>query len=248
MYSRNFVYISNENQKIIKDTHILIAGCGLGSVIAECALRLGFECISIIDGDRVEYTNLNRQNYIAKDIGKYKVEALRKRLLAINPKAQVLAFPNYITEGNLETIMRQHSCQIAINTIDFDSAIPFSFDSVCREHNIPVLHPLNLGWGGSVIVISPSGDKLSDLTSEYQDFDLRMAEHIFSKLKNHCIAPSFLQQAIDDYKSIRNSVSSPPQLSTGSWVVASMCTTLLYKMSVNLSVNTFPEIYFNTVM
>lgn len=248
MYNRNFIYISNENQKVIKNTHVLIAGCGLGSVIAECALRLGFECISIIDGDRVEYSNLNRQNYIAKDIGKYKADALRERLLAINPKAQVHAFHNYITEGNLGTIMKQYSCQIAINTIDFDSAIPFIFDSVCRKLSIPVLHPLNLGWGGSVIVISPSGDELSDLTSEYQDFDLRMVEYIFSKLSNNCIAPSFLRQAIEDYKSIRSGVGSPPQLSVGSWVVASMCTTLLYKMSVNLSVNTFPEIYFSTVM
>ena len=248
MYSKNYIYITNENQKVIKNTHILIAGCGLGSIIAECALRLGFEYISIIDGDRVENTNLNRQNYTIKDIGKYKAVALKERLLAINPKARILVFNDYITKDNLGMIMKQYSCQIAVNTIDFDSAIPFFFDSVCRKLSIPVLHPLNLGWGGSVIVISPSGDRLSDLTSEYQDFDLRMVEYVFSKLGNNYIAPSFLRQAIEDYKSIKNSVCSPPQLSVGSWAVASMCTTLLYRMSVNLSVNTFPEIYFSSVM
>jgi tRNA A37 threonylcarbamoyladenosine dehydratase len=69
MYRRNFLYISESNQEKIKNFRILIGGCGLGSVIAECALRLGFENLTVIDGDKVELSNLNRQNYTQKDIG-----------------------------------------------------------------------------------------------------------------------------------------------------------------------------------
>ncbi|MEG2310301.1 MAG: ThiF family adenylyltransferase, partial [Chryseobacterium sp.] len=48
-YARNRLYIQEEEQEIIKNTPILFAGCGIGSNIAECALRFGFENITIVD-------------------------------------------------------------------------------------------------------------------------------------------------------------------------------------------------------
>ena len=61
-YSRNRIYISDEEQQRIKQVHILLGGAGIGSIIAECALRFGFENITIVDGDKVDESNLNRQN------------------------------------------------------------------------------------------------------------------------------------------------------------------------------------------
>ena len=63
-YSRNRIYISDEEQEKIRNVRILLGGAGIGSVIAECALRMGFEDIVIVDGDKVELSNLNRQNYV----------------------------------------------------------------------------------------------------------------------------------------------------------------------------------------
>jgi tRNA A37 threonylcarbamoyladenosine dehydratase len=48
LYSRNTLYIDSIEQEEIKKCRIVIAGAGLGSNIAECALRLGFENILII--------------------------------------------------------------------------------------------------------------------------------------------------------------------------------------------------------
>lgn len=62
-YSRNRIYVNESEQKLIKNYRILLGGAGIGSIIAECALRFGFENITIVDGDRVEESNLNRQNY-----------------------------------------------------------------------------------------------------------------------------------------------------------------------------------------
>ena len=42
-YSRNRIYVSEEEQEKVRRTRILLGGAGIGSVIAECALRLGFE-------------------------------------------------------------------------------------------------------------------------------------------------------------------------------------------------------------
>src|SRR5690606_39476281 len=87
-YVRNRIYLDYSQQEVIKETPILIAGCGIGSVIAECALRLGFENLTIIDGDIVEESNLNRQNFIENDISQSKVEAIKLRLEQINSKAR----------------------------------------------------------------------------------------------------------------------------------------------------------------
>ena len=59
-YIRNRLYVLPEEQQLLKDFHILLGGAGIGSIIAECALRFGFENITIVDGDFVEESNMNR--------------------------------------------------------------------------------------------------------------------------------------------------------------------------------------------
>lgn len=51
-YSRNRLYVSEREQSIIKDYKIFFGGAGIGSIVAECALRFGFEHITIVDGDK----------------------------------------------------------------------------------------------------------------------------------------------------------------------------------------------------
>ena len=58
-YCRNRLYVSEREQNIIKDYKIFLGGAGIGSIIAECALRFGFEHITIVDGDKVEGSDLN---------------------------------------------------------------------------------------------------------------------------------------------------------------------------------------------
>lgn len=112
-YSRNRIYVTPEKQRMIKDYRILLAGAGIGSIIAECALRFGFENITIVDGDVVELSNLNRQNYTVADIGKFKAEALKERLLEINPNANITAINIFIDENNIEELVKD--ADVAIN-------------------------------------------------------------------------------------------------------------------------------------
>ena len=66
--------------------HVAICGCGgLGSTIAVALTRIGVGHLHLIDFDRVDMTNLNRQQYFLKDLGQYKTEALRSNLRQINP-------------------------------------------------------------------------------------------------------------------------------------------------------------------
>lgn len=52
-YTSNRLYVSEKEQETIKNFRIIIGGAGIGSIVAECALRFGFEHITIIDGDKV---------------------------------------------------------------------------------------------------------------------------------------------------------------------------------------------------
>ena len=106
-YRNNRIYLSNEEQAKIKDTRILLAGAGINSVIAECALRFGFETITIVDGDKVRIEDLSRQNYTHADKGKYKAECLCKRLLKINPEANIRFINSEIDETNVHVVVAE---------------------------------------------------------------------------------------------------------------------------------------------
>ena len=70
----------------MQQARVAIAGLGgLGSNIAVALVRMGIQNLHLIDYDKVDLSNLNRQQYVLKDIGKYKTEALQEHLLQINP-------------------------------------------------------------------------------------------------------------------------------------------------------------------
>ncbi len=67
-----------------------IAGAGgIGSNVAACLVRSGVKALKIIDFDRVEKSNLNRQFYFHDQIGQYKVDALADNLNRIAPDLQI---------------------------------------------------------------------------------------------------------------------------------------------------------------
>lgn len=70
----------------LRNSRVAIAGLGgLGSNIAVSLTRAGVGELLLVDFDRVEISNLNRQQYDTADLGRLKTEALRERLLKINP-------------------------------------------------------------------------------------------------------------------------------------------------------------------
>lgn len=73
---------------------------GLGSNIAIALARAGIGRLILVDFDRVDITNLHRQQYKAEQIGKYKTEALAANLLEISPYTEVKGVTEKVTEGN----------------------------------------------------------------------------------------------------------------------------------------------------
>ncbi|GGF05330.1 HesA/MoeB/ThiF family protein [Flavobacterium limi] len=243
-YDRNRLYIIKEEQKTIKNTSILLAGAGIGSVIAECLLRLGFETLTIIDGDAVELSNINRQNYTEKDIATYKAEALKKRLLLINSEAKITIHNCFLTPDNVEQYIEGH--KIAINALDFTSNVPLLFDSLCQKKDIPILHPYNLGWAALVLVISKKKG-LDILEKPKKSFnELNVVDYVSSYMRYSGNPQEWLEEIVDQYKK-ENTKLPPPQLSIASWQAAAVCTSIAFDIATDKPVKTFPEFYFTTI-
>ncbi|CAI2769180.1 HesA/MoeB/ThiF family protein [Flavobacterium collinsii] len=241
---RNRLYISPEEQELIKNTPILLGGAGIGSAIAECLLRLGFETLTIIDGDVVELSNLNRQNYTENNIAQPKVEALKERLLSINSQAKITIHNCFLTPENVGDYITDH--KIAINALDFTSDVPLIFDSICQQKNIPVLHPYNLGWGALVLVISED-EGLEVLKKPNEKFsEVNVVDYVLEYMRYWENPQKWLEEILDKYKK-ENKNLSPPQLPIASWLVAGMCTQIAFDIATNTPVKTFPEFYLTSL-
>lgn len=243
-YCRNRIYVKESEQEAIKKYRILLGGAGIGSIIAECALRFGFENITIVDGDKVELSNLNRQNYEESDLGHYKAERLAHRLLRINPEAKIDFHTCYINKDNVEEFIKGHD--VAINALDFKSDIPFIFDKLCQKSDIPVLHPYNFGWAGFLAVVKPKGFKLSLLSHTPEGFEVKMAQYVSKYSSFWNISRPWLDQVIDSFKEEKGTQPAP-QLSIGSWIAAGFCVNVMYNLVTGKEVKTFPKFYLSSI-
>ncbi|MDE6512082.1 MAG: tRNA threonylcarbamoyladenosine dehydratase [Muribaculaceae bacterium] len=90
-FDRTALLVGDEAMKRISDAKVILFGVGgVGSWVAECLVRTGVRQITLVDSDRVAPTNVNRQMPATSEtIGEIKTEAAKRRLLAINPQAEV---------------------------------------------------------------------------------------------------------------------------------------------------------------
>ncbi len=96
-----------ELQKKFSAGTVAVCGLGgLGSNIAIALARAGVGRLLLIDFDKVDLSNLNRQQYTVSQLGTDKAEALRDTLKAIAPYVEVVSHAVRITESNLEALLR----------------------------------------------------------------------------------------------------------------------------------------------
>ena len=100
IFRRTELLLGKERADLIGRQRVIIFGVGgVGSWCAESLVRSGIRQLTIVDSDRVCITNINRQLMATtKTVGQVKVDALKERLLAINPKAEITALQKIFTE------------------------------------------------------------------------------------------------------------------------------------------------------
>lgn len=99
IFRRTELLLGREAMERIETKRVIIFGVGgVGSWCAESLVRSGIQQLTIVDSDRVCITNINRQLMATtKTVGQVKVDALRDRLLTINPTVQVTALQKIFT-------------------------------------------------------------------------------------------------------------------------------------------------------
>ena len=109
-YSRQIILknIGTVGQKKINNAKVLIVGAGgLGCPIADYLSRAGIGTIGIADFDKIRLSNIHRQNlYNSKDIGKYKVDVIKKKIKLINFFIKIKTYKKKISNKNLENIIK----------------------------------------------------------------------------------------------------------------------------------------------
>ena len=96
-----------ELQKSFLSATVAVCGLGgLGSNIAIALARAGIGKLILIDFDRVDITNLHRQQYKASQIGMYKTDALADNLREIAPYIELEMHTERITEENVVTLLK----------------------------------------------------------------------------------------------------------------------------------------------
>ena len=104
IFRRSELLLGDEAMERIARKRVIIFGVGgVGSWCAESLVRSGIRQLTIVDSDRVCITNINRQLMATtKTVGQVKVEALKERLLSINPKAEITALQKIFSQETAE--------------------------------------------------------------------------------------------------------------------------------------------------
>jgi len=105
-FSRSEALLGAEAMEALRTKRVILFGVGgVGSWCAEALVRTGLTHLTIVDGDTVQPSNVNRQLPATREtLGRPKVEVLRERLLTINPEAEIVAvFENYFADGKTES-------------------------------------------------------------------------------------------------------------------------------------------------
>ena len=146
--------IGEKGQEKLKKARIFIAGAGgLGAPISIYLAAAGVGAIRIVDKDRVNISNLNRQVlYGDRDIGKKKADACLEKLTGLNQAIHIEALCETITDKNIAQLVR--SFDLIIDALD-NFPTRYLLNKVAIEKSLPFFHGAVNGFEGRVMTIIP---------------------------------------------------------------------------------------------
>jgi tRNA threonylcarbamoyladenosine dehydratase len=144
-FSRSQLLLGAEAMEKLKAATVAVFGVGgVGSYAVEALARGGIGCIALFDDDRVCLTNLNRQLIATREtVGKPKVEAMRDRILSINPDCRVALFPCFYTPANADDFDLS-AYSYVVDAVDTVSA-KLELISRCKKAGVPVISCMGAG-------------------------------------------------------------------------------------------------------
>jgi molybdopterin/thiamine biosynthesis adenylyltransferase len=152
-YARHLMLddIGVEGQQRLLDAHALVIGAGgLGSPVALYLATAGVGRITVVDHDRVDLTNLQRQiAHNQSRIGLPKADSVRATLAAINPDVQVRALVRRADAALLADLVPQ--ADVVLDCSD-NFATRHAVNAACVRHGRPLVSGAAIGWDAQIAV------------------------------------------------------------------------------------------------
>ena len=128
--------IGNESVKKLQQSTVMVVGCGaVGSFAIESLARSGIGHLILVDFDKVETSNINRQIFaVDSAVGKAKVDVAKQRIADINPNIKVDVF-NMFFDENTKLDVKPDYVIDAIDTVPSKIALY----KWCNDNNIPFI-------------------------------------------------------------------------------------------------------------
>ena len=158
-YSRTEMLIQPEGMNLLMNANVLVVGLGgVGGYTAEQLCRAGVGRLTLVDGDKVSASNINRQIIaLNSTIGQPKVELLAQRFHDINPKCQVDAHVEFLRDEAMLHLLQSQPYDCVVDAIDTLSPKVFLLFH-CSQLKLPVVSSM-----GSAGKLDPSQVKIADI-------------------------------------------------------------------------------------
>ena len=181
---RTELLVKEEGIGKLQSANILIVGLGgVGSFAAEFLVRAGIGNLTIVDGDTVDITNINRQlPALNSTIGKNKTDVVAERILDINPKINLKKINEFLEPERMEEILTQEKFDYVLDCIDSLSP-KLALIITCKRKKIKLVSAM--GAGGKT---DPSKVMVRDISKTNNCF---LAKQIRKKLKKEQIHKGF---------------------------------------------------------
>jgi len=161
---RTELLLGGERVKTLTNSHVLVVGVGgVGAYAAEQLCRAGVGKLTIVDGDTIDITNINRQLIAdTESIGKVKVDILSERLLKINPKIKIYSIYKYIKDEEIDKILSK-KYDYVIDAIDtLSPKIYFIKTALENKHRL-------ISSMGAGAKLNPELIQIADISKSFND-------------------------------------------------------------------------------
>lgn len=199
----------------LNNSSVIIFGLGgVGSYTAEALARAGVGSLTLVDGDTVSLSNINRQLYaLHSTVGKYKTEVSRDRILDINPDCKISIITDFVTTDNIDGFFTG-KYDFCVDAID-DTAAKTAIAVRCENTGTPLI--ASMGTGAKM-----SGEffKITDINKteycplcrvmrkKYRDAGLKKVTVLYSP--EVPVSPKFIPENEDEKRLPPSSISFIP--------------------------------------
>lgn len=163
-FSRTQLLLGRKAMQTLNDSHVAVFGVGgVGGYVAEVLARSGVGAITVIDNDRIDISNINRQIIaLHSTVGQYKVDVVAGRIRDINPDCRVTALQMFYLPSNADEIDLTSFSYVAdcIDTV----AAKLELIRRCHELHVPIISSM-----GAANKMDPTAFRVADINKTQID-------------------------------------------------------------------------------